>query len=248
MKKSHKAILGIYAVAAAGAGINFAVLKNSVKNLPVDFTVTAHTGCEKSKDNSLESISAAINAGAQITEFDLRFDGDGKAILSHDDGAENPVTLDEAFALVAVDDKLMVNVDVKTTDNIKEVYLLSEKYGITNRIFYTGIEEAKVETVKTETPAISYYLNYAPDLSKKYDDEYIASLIELVKGAGAVGLNVNYLKCSKKMVEAFRREGLKVSVWTAKEIFSMIICLNMMPDNITTRCPVLLNKLIDFLR
>lgn len=248
MKKSLKAVLGISVVAAAGAGINLAVLKNSIRNLPEGFTVTAHTGCEKTKDNSLESISAAIKAGAQIAELDLRFDGEGKAILSHDDGAENPVTLDEAFSLAAVDHKLMINVDVKATDNMKEVYRLSEKHGITDRIFYTGIEEVKVEAVKTETPEISYYLNCAPEPSKKNDGEYIASLVGLVKETGAVGLNVNYLKCSKKMVEAFRREGLKVSVWTANGLSSMIICLNMMPDNITTRCPGLLNKLIDFLR
>lgn len=248
MKKGFKVALGISAVAVAVAGINLAVLKNSVKNLPEDFTVTAHTGCEKTGDNSLESISAAIKAGADIAEFDLRFDESGKAILSHDEGEENPVTLDEAFSLVAVDGKLTVNVDVKTTDNLKEVYVLSEKYGISERIFYTGIEEEKVETVKTETPELSYYLNYAPDISKKNDDEYIKSLIDLVKEKGAVGLNVNYLKCSKKLVQKFRNEGLKVSVWTANDALSMAFCLNMTPDNITTRYPSVLNKIIDFLR
>ncbi len=235
-------------VAVAVADISFATLKKSIRNLPESFTVTAHTGCEKTKDNSLESISAAINAGADITEFDLRFDINGKAILSHDEGAENPVTLDEAFALVATDSKLRVNVDVKTADNMKAVYLLSEKYGITDRIFYTGIEEEKVETVKTQTPKISYYLNYSPDFLKKSNDEYISSLIELVKETGAVGLNVNYRKCSKKLIDAFRKEGLKVSVWTANDIASMVICLNMTPDNITTRYPETLKKLIDFFR
>lgn len=248
MKKALKAALGISVIAVAAAGISFAVLKGNIRNLPEDFTVTAHTGCEKTEDNSLESISAAIKAGADITEFDLRFDGDGKAILSHDEGAENPVTLDEAFSLVATDDKLMVNVDVKTADNMKEVYILSEKYGITDRIFYTGIEEEKVETVKKETPEIPYYLNFAPDILKKSDDEYISSLIELVKEKGAVGLNVNYRRCSKKLVEKFRSEGLKVSVWTANDALSMALCLNMTPDNITTRYPSLLIKVIDLFR
>lgn len=223
--------------------MRYSILKNSEK-LSENFTVTAHTGCHKTADNSLESIERAISSGADVTEFDLRFSSDGRGILAHDEGTENPVTLDEAFVLIATDSKIRVNVDCKTTDNLKEVYLLSEKYGITDRIFYTGIEEKDVEAVKEQTPEIAYYLNYSADIRKKSNEEYIKELISLVKEKGAAGLNISFTQCSKKMVEMFRKEGLLVSVWTANNEAEMLMCLSMLPDNITTRYPETLLELI----
>ncbi len=214
------------------------------ETLPRGFTVTAHTGCEETADNSLESIRAGANAGADIVEFDLRFDESGKGILSHDEGKENPVTLEEAFSTVASFQGLKVNVDCKTTDNLKDVYRLSEKYGITDRIFYTGIEEKDVDAAKTQTPQISYFLNYKVKVFKKKNGKYISSLISLVKEKGAVGINLKHTQCSKKLVEMFREEGLFVSVWTANNPRIMKKCLSFAPDNITTRYPSTLIKLI----
>ena len=80
---------------------------------------------------------------------------------------------------------------------------------------------------------------------KKNNDKYISSLISLVKEKGALGLNINHEQCSKKMVEGFHREGLQVSVWTANSTRVMLKCLSFAPDNITTRYPSELKKLID---
>ncbi|MBQ3135952.1 MAG: glycerophosphodiester phosphodiesterase [Clostridia bacterium] len=251
MKKTVKIIAGISAAVilstSVTAGCMYFAAKKSIVKLPLNFTVTAHTGCDGTADNSIESIVAANNTGAEIAEFDLRFDSSGMGILAHDEGKENPVTLEEAFSTVAFFPDLKVNVDCKTTDNLKEVYRLSEKYGLTDRIFYTGIEEKDVEAVKAQTPQIPYYLNYDVDASKKNDSEYINSLISLVKEKGAVGLNVKFTGCSKKMTEMFREEGLGVSVWTAKELFTMLKCISFAPDNITTKQPEMLIKLIKHL-
>lgn len=213
--------------------------------LPENFTVTAHTGCEGTKDNSLESIKAGQKAGADIVEFDLRFDKEGNGILSHDETAEKAVSLDEAFELVASYDKLKVNVDCKTTDNLTDVYRLSEKYGITDRIFYTGIEEKDVPAARAQTPMISYFLNYPAKSLKKRNEKYIRFLISLTKENGAVGINLKYTRCSKKMVKMFHDEGLLVSVWTANSPRVMKKCLSFAPDNITTRYPVTLKQIIE---
>ncbi len=252
MNKTAKKILGVSAVALLGVaeatGSLYFQAEKSVGNLPQDFTVTAHTGCEGTEDNSLEAIRKGKETGADIVEFDLRFDGEGRGILSHDENENNPVSLDEALKTVSQYEGLRVNVDCKTTDNLKEIFRLGEEYGITDRLFYTGIEEKDVEAAKTQTPQISYYLNYEVDKLKKKDEEYISSLISLVKEKGAVGLNINHGQCSKKMVEMFRGEGLQVSVWTANDIFTMLKCISFVPDNITTRYPSTLIKLINILR
>ena len=252
MNKVVKIILGASAAAALGTAVAVGSLylsaADGAKKLSENFTVTAHTGCEGTEDNSLESISKAAHSGADITEFDLRFDEEGRGILSHDEGEENAVSLGQALELVSSFDGLRVNVDCKTTDNLSEVYRLGEEYGITDRLFYTGIEEDDVEAARTQTPQLSYFLNYKVNKLKKNDEEYISSLISLVKEKGALGLNINYGQCSKKMVEMLRREGLQISLWTANNPFAMLRCISYSPDNITTRHPSTLIKLINYLK
>ena len=89
MNKYVKALLGASASAMTGVIAVFGFWSSAVKALPENFTVTAHTGCEDTADNSLEAISAGIAAGADIVEFDLRFDSEGKGILSHDEGGKS---------------------------------------------------------------------------------------------------------------------------------------------------------------
>ncbi|MBQ7117421.1 MAG: glycerophosphodiester phosphodiesterase [Clostridia bacterium] len=252
MNKTLKIIIGASAVALAGlalaAGGLYLSADRSVTDLPSGFTVTAHTGCEGTEDNSLEAIHKGAEAGADTVEFDLRFDMSGMGILAHDEYEENPVSLSEALKAVSQYDTITVNVDCKTTDNLTEVYRLGEEYGITDRLFYTGIEEKGVEAARTQTPEIPYFLNYSADKSKKNDEEYISSLISLVKEKGAVGINLKYSRCSKTMVRMFREQGLLVSVWTANDIFTMLKCISFAPDNITTRHPSALIKLINRLK
>ena len=219
-------------------------MRNCESNLPKSFTVTAHTGCEGTKDNSLEAISKGAEAGADIVEFDLRFDSEGKGILSHDEDGKNPVALEEALKLISSYEGLKVNVDCKTTDNLKEVYRLGEELGITDRLFYTGIEVKDVDAARSQTPQIPYFLNYKVKRLKKNNGKYISSLVSLVKEKGALGLNIKYNQCSRKLVEMFRKEGLQVSVWTANNTRVMLKCLSLAPDNITTRYPSELKKLI----
>lgn len=245
MNKYVKALLGASASAMTGVIAVFGFWNSAVKALPENFTVTAHTGCEDTADNSLEAISAGIAAGADIVEFDLRFDSEGKGILSHDEGAENPVTLEEALKLVAENDRVKVNVDCKTIDNLREVYRIGESYGITDRLFYTGIEEKDVAAAKEQTPQIPYFLNYKVDEKKKNDEQYIKSLIALVKEKGALGLNINHGQCSRKLVKMFREEKLMVSVWTANSVKIMLKCISFAPDNITTRYPQTLTEIIE---
>lgn len=213
--------------------------------LPEGFTVTAHTGCEKTKDNSLDAITLGFGYGADIVEFDLFFDKNGIAVMSHDEPKGDVFTIEDAFKLIAGYNNLRINVDVKKTDDLKQVTALAEKYGLSDRMFYTGITAEFVEAVKNSTPEVEYYLNKNIEKSRKEDEAYINELISEVKSLGACGLNIHHSGCSKKMVDAFRREGLKVSVWTVNKRSDMIKMLVMGCDNITTRKPQLLKEIIE---
>lgn len=215
-------------------------------NVPQGLTVTAHTGCERTKDNSLDAITFGFGYGADIVEFDLNFDNEGNAVLSHDaPGSRKCVTLDEAFALVSGYNKLKVNVDVKSTEYLEKVVLTAERYGISDRIFFTGIERDKVDTVKEKAPGVEYYLNVRVDSSKKDDAGYISGLVTEVKEAGACGINLQHRGCSQLLVNELHKNELLVSVWTVNNRADMRKMLSLGVDNITTRKIKALKEMIE---
>lgn len=217
--------------------------------LPEGFTVTAHTGCEGEKDNTLASIEAGVKANADIVEVDLSSLHDGTPVLCHDQPKTNRMSKEmpsllSAFLLLK-DLDVKMNVDVKTTSNLTEVAELAKKCDVVDKIFFTGIEEEDVLSVKECAPGIPYYLNVSSSRFKKHNSAYIDTLIEKVKSCGAIGINLKYVRCSKLLVEKFREAGLLVSVWTANEEDVMWQCLSFEPDNITTRYPSTLIKLME---
>ena len=217
---------------------------NKYTKLPKDFTFTAHTGCMGTVQNSLESIKAGAESGAPVVEFDLRFANDGEPVLSHDEPVGGEVTLDKAFEYVSQFDNIKVNVDIKTCDALGKVYPLAEKYGIEKRIFYTGVHEGFVESVKKDSPEVPYYLNFKVKWWRKNNEKYILSVVDKVKQAGAVGINFKYTGASEKLVKIFHEKGLLVSIWTVDDVKNMHKILSFAPDNITTRHPDELSRIV----
>ena len=248
MKKCTKIILGTAIVAAAGLAVAAGYI-NSVKSkdavMPQDFTVTAHTGCEGTADNSLEAIKKGYESGADIVEFDVHFNSEGEPVLAHDYAADDSVKLKDAFMLVAECHSLRVNVDCKTVDNLKAIAETAEECGVKDRIFYTGIEVKDVDVVRRDTPEVKYYLNTDIDKSRKNDEHYIRSLVTLTRETGALGLNIHFSEASEKMIKIFHQEGLEVSLWTVNKELDMHKVLAMGCDNITTRQP---SKLIEIIK
>ena len=213
------------------------------KNLSDTFTITAHTGCEKTPQNTIESVQKAFECGADIFEIDINFDKNGTPVLSHDAPKGGEPTVEEVFRIFSENKKIRCNLDIKKTDNLKAVADLAKKYDVLDRVFYTGIHEGFVESAKTDTPEIPYYLNLGVTAKRKHTDEYIDSLVEKVKESGAVGINCNYRNVTPEIVDAFHKNGLLVSIWTIDRKWSMLKFLKMNPDNITTRKPSVLKKI-----
>ena len=244
MKKVILPIAIILVLTIIGAAIFFGVrimklneYKNAKLNLPEGFTITAHTGCMNTAENSLDSIKTGIENGANIVEFDLYFTKDGEPVLAHDEPKGNEVTLDEAFAYLYQFEGVRANVDIKTVDALEKVYPLAKQNSVDHIIFYTGVKDEFVDAVKKNSPEIEYYLNVDVDKSKNTDKEYILSLVEKVKKAGAIGINFNYKNASKELVDIFHENDLLVSIWTVDSEYYMYKILSFGPDNITTRHP-----------
>ncbi len=247
-KMKKKLLLSIFSVLLISIlilTVFFMELKKMKTNLPENFTYTSHTGCVKTPDNSLAAIEEGVKYGADIVEFDLNFLPDGTPVLSHDKPKGNEVTLDEAFKKISEYENIKVNVDVKTTKNLKAVYPLAQKHGLEDRIFYTGINIDFVEAVKKDSPEVPYYLNVNVEKPRKQTPEYLQSLVKTVKDSGAIGINFNKDHATKKLVETFHENDLEVSIWTVNKKRKMYKILALAPDNITTRRPDKLNEILD---
>lgn len=201
------------------------------------YTVTAHTGNEKTRDNSLESIRSAARNGADIVEFDLLYRKDGTPVMRHSHPVfPNTPKVESGFAEVAKTN-LRINIDVKETTYLKETIALAEKMGVKDRCFFTGINEKDVPAAREQCPEITYYLNYSVDRDKNEDDDYVNGIVKLIKDLGAVGINCHYRGMNGKLCNALHEAGLEVSVWTCNDIDTYRKMAELGVDNITTRFP-----------
>lgn len=222
---------------------------NSVR-LPDGFTVTAHSGCEGTPDNSMEFIRKGVEINAQILEVDVTFRADGTPVLIHKEqaDADEGLLFDEAVRYISENsDTVRLNLDLKSTANLPEVVRILDQYGMRERCFYTGVNADFVEAVRADGE-LPYYLNTPITRWKKHYLKELNAALERVKKSGAIGINCSLKYASKEMVELFRENGLLVSYWTANSKKEMIKLLNIAPDNITTRRPVFLNEIKNSVR
>lgn len=219
--------------------------KNAKLNLPNGFTITAHTGCMETKQNSLESMKMGVENAANIIEFDLRANKNAELVLSHDEPKGGEVTLNKAFECLSTFKNIKANVDIKMVDELEKVYPLAKEYNVADKIFYTGVKDEFVDAVRSKSPEVPYFLNVKVSKIKNKNKKYLLSLVEKVKNAGAIGINFKYTSASKKLVNIFHENGLLVSIWTVDNEHNMYKILSFGPDNITTRHPDKLSKIID---
>lgn len=226
--------------------LRIAVFKRNIPALPAKFTVTAHAGCTGSAPNTLDSIKKGIESGADVIEFDLRFDENGEPVLSHGIPNKDAVHLKDALNLLSEHKNIKANIDVKDTSNLALVSRYAEECGALEQIFFTGISAKDVSAAERIYPAIPFYINYTVNTNGSNDEAYISHIVEIIRNCGAIGINMNYKGASKELVESFHNEGLLVSLWTVNSNIKLCKALKMSPDNITTDRPerlfVLLGK------
>lgn len=211
-----------------------------------NFTITAHTGAYDTRMNSLESVKAALENSAQIIELDIRQRPDHTVVMSHDIVVTNNdgVELEKAFELLR-DTEIMINLDIKETRVLNPLYQLLIDYNLVERSFLTGIETINVNAVKESDCAnMDYYLNYMPSRTKIFFDEYRVKLIDLLEETGAIGINCNYKYASAQLSSLLHKKGYKLSVWTIDTERTAKKMLAIKPDNITTKKPDMIVKVI----
>ncbi len=216
----------------------------NISNLPEGFTVTCHAGAMMTPANSLYSVRAAVEWGAQVIEFDVSFRPDGTPVIIHSDapGENEGVYLENALE-IARKSNAFINLDIKSTANLGAVDELVKLKGMSERVFYTGVFEDWVETVR-ENSVIPYYLNHKITEEESKDKSAAQAVADKAKFLGAIGINSNHNGASKLFVDTMHENGLLVSLWTVNKIPDMINVLKLRPDNITTKKPNTFKNLI----
>jgi glycerophosphoryl diester phosphodiesterase len=250
MRKNRKAIFSVIPIILLTVVIGFMVNYNAPVPLPEDFTVTAHSGCEGTPDNSMEFVRKGLEINAQVLEVDVTFRADGTPVLIHKEqaDADEGLLFDEVIKYISENsDTVRLNLDLKSTANLSGIVEILDRYGMRERCFYTGVNADFVEAVRADGE-LPYYLNTPITRWKKHSPKELNAALERVKKSGAIGINCSLKYASKEMVELFRENGLLVSYWTANSKKEMIKLLNIAPDNITTRRPVFLNEIKNSVR
>ena len=204
------------------------------------FTVTAHTGPFEIPMNSKFSLDYQLISGADVVEFDLAMNSDGVAVLAHGDPDEAKMTLEEAFEKLSSYYGIQANVDVKNINAVAQCEVLAAKYGVIDRIFYTGVFENNYSRVKTESPDVPFYINIDPAPAGAELEAYYDGFMARIAGYGAAGVNLSYEGLSHELVQSAHEHGLLVSAWTVNSPIDMYKVLSYGVDNITSEFPHLL--------
>lgn len=201
-------------------------------------TVTAHSGAFGTPDNSIDFIKKVLEEHCDIIEMDVTFRPDGTPVIIHS-GSPKPdegILLRDAFALIAADPAIQMNLDLKSVKNLPAVDELLDRYGLTDRAFYTGVGADWAPVVK-ENSKVPYYLNADVPVWNRSREKALAALADKVASLGAVGVNTHYANCRPAMVKAFHDKGMPVSVWTVNDEKNAAKYGSMGVDNITSRRP-----------
>jgi len=208
-------------------------------------SVTAHAGAMLTLPNKPYSVRKSVRAGADIVEIDVTFRPDGTPVMKHasSPGKRGGAMLYKGFAEVAKSGTCRINLDLKSSANLPEVERLAREYGLSERVFFTGVGEEWAVKARAETD-IPYYLNVVVDERRRDDPGYARELAEKIMSLGAIGLNCEYTGISKTLVDTMRENGLLVSAWTVNGRGDMQAMLDAGVDNITTRRPAALMRMM----
>lgn len=198
--------------------------------------IIAHTGCEGTPDNTLESCLAGKNAGCDILEVDVQATKDGVCVLFHDEHPafssftyeellqQNPLQLEAGRHLEKLENVLLewkgnpvsFNLDIKNDDAALPVLELLKSLNMWDQIYFTGATDLIMDT-----PFHSRIMwNTPSELGEMDSAQYEAAAHDIctrVKQADCAGINVDYPSCRASLVRIAHEHDLQVWIYTLSD-------------------------------
>lgn len=199
--------------------------------------LTAHSGAEGTKPNSMDYLHTAVCFEPDIIEVDLNLDEHGRRVISHDRPSSSDRVLFIDVLRFMAGHHFMLNIDVKDIEALPGLKdeLIAQR--LDKRCFLTGLTFYDVEAAKESIAGMRHLVNIVPEetsLSDLGSVDYCQHLCERVKATGSFGLNINYRFVTGVLMEAAARSDLKGYVWTVDDGTEMLRMAAMGAESITT--------------
>lgn len=181
--------------------------------------VVAHRGMPGvAPDNSLAGFAAAVDAGADAVELDVRRRSDGLLVCHHDSG-DAPGAPALADAVATVGGRIPIQVDVKETGFEEELLAELSAALPPDRYWLTSLEDASLARFRRLAPRVRCALTLGRDHPRPY---LRTRLSELRPFQRAARCGVREVAPEVRLVQlglgrSARRRGLGLMVWTVDD-------------------------------
>ena len=209
--------------------------------------ITAHSGSDATADNSMEFVRYALGTSADALEIDVRRDGDGGLIISHDETGEKAVTLKEVFCEVKKVPDMRMNCDLKEYGLEEEVYRLLQTCGLPGeRILFSGSVRPWNIPEDAAWKQIEVYWNVEeciPDIyvckegeeRNRITAETARYLADKCARYGISVININEKYLNQTLTDIMNEHQIGISAWTVNDPERIRRLLQLGVHNITTR-------------
>lgn len=207
--------------------------------------ITAHGGALGTGRNTARYFDRVADYAADALEIDVRKRGD-LLYISHLPALfpKRKITLAEAFDRVR-ESGLRINCDLKQRGMVRAVLDLAKSKGIADKVYFTGT--ASLED-SDELDAGEVWLNSFNFRDTGITPETAALIKEKIDATGNPafrGVNINRSLATDAFMEAAKKAGLGVSVYTVDDPREQERILAHNPDNMTTNQPVTARRILE---
>lgn len=205
--------------------------------------ITAHGGALGTGRNSRIYFENISTFKADAIEVDVHRRG-GLLYLSHLPALfsyKKKITLAQAFAF-AKKNNVRINCDLKGKGLVSDVIKLAKEMGVEDLLIFTGSVRLSDSEALTEGEAYVNSIKGLPYIAKNV--EKIKKALEDTKNPHFAGLNVNKIYATDSFMEACRKHGVKLSIFTVDSYRELKRLVPMEPANITTNYPVVASTIL----
>ena len=205
--------------------------------------ISHRTEMGRRPENTVAGIEAALEAGADGVEFDLRATADGELVLMHDDSllrtTESPhlladLTLGEVTELRVQDStgsvgeqpiptfrhvldhvagRALLAVELKEPGLERRVAELIREADAADWCWIWSFDSAVVARSRAELPEVPAWFSYNEPSQQQLGEDPLEIAVRL----GASGVSVGHALATEELTEQARRRGLRVATWTVNE-------------------------------
>jgi glycerophosphoryl diester phosphodiesterase len=223
--------------------------------------VIGHRGAAAvAPENTLESLAAAVDAGADVVEFDV---GEG-LLLGHslEERPSSPVHLDEALALLA-GRGVGVHVDLKLLGIENDVAAAVRRHGLQGRTLVSSNWLRSLRRLATTAPELTRAISYPRDryhVSRLPWPQLLttagaaaaraampARVVPLIAAARADAVSLHHKLISPAVVRTARSRGAFVIAWTVNETAQIERVAAVGVDAVVTDDPARARSVLDTL-